>query len=877
MTTSPTLDLTGRPVSRARSRSHIPVFPFTPVSRHRLHTALDSVADRGHGGVLLICGAVGIGKTVTVADWAANHLPQTHPDTRTAWITVRDQMSLWAELRARLQLRGLGAGRPAAGIGEADTLLEALAAQRTPTVLIIDDAHLITDPLALAGLEYFLQNAPESVTTVLCARFDPPIRWHLLDLHSRLTRWSARDLALSAGEAAQLCDGHECELDGDTLDTLMSLTEGWAALVRIAAIYLTANTVDHTDALAALARPPHAFADILVGELIDTLSPSLRQFLTCTSIPEEFTEQLADDLVGGGAAHQLYELNRLNFPMTSLSRGGAVWFSYHPMLRAYFLAEANRLGPDLCADLHLRAARQLMATGELWAALRHLLAVPDRRPLASFLADHALALVLADHGEALFDALAGAAPEVLTDPFLRLLQATDALLHGDSGSAQAYRDSTRLQADDEPVSLAGPYRLDALGAAVNAELAVATGTAPESTALPERLPPADRPDLDGYLAVTTGTVLVLRGELARGEERLRVALTRTRSRCHPRLRLIAVTRLAVTAGLAGSITTMRQRAERARAIARDHDLLDLPEAVHATALEAYGAYLQGTDPQPGRIEILCAERIRRDGTPGPVAGWLPHTVGTLLHCQCATDRATATDRLRRSIGRVLDADPPPALSGGLLGAAVWTLLGVNEAPTAQRLVERARAVLGRTPDTVLAGAALAAFAGNHQAVVTQVEPLLTATPAAHPVSRLTALLLDARAHHQLGNDPKSREAVEQGLRIAAGHQITRPFFDVPGAVELLDYYAGCFGHHSAFADTVRASHHAHRRTDHPPLTATEATILRQLPSGRTTQHIADDLGVSINTVKTHLRGIYAKLGTSSRMETLEEARRSGLL
>ncbi|MGI5219600.1 LuxR C-terminal-related transcriptional regulator [Nocardia sp. CA-290969] len=876
MTTSPTLDPTGRPIARARPRSHIPVFPFDPVPRPRLHAGLDAVVERRHGGVLLVCGAVGVGKTVAVADWAATHLPRVRPDARIAWLTVRDQTALWPELRSRLGVRAAGSGQPAAGVGEADSIRTALAAGAEPTVLVIDDAHLITDPLALAGLEYFLQYAPPTLTTIVCARFEPPIRWHLLQLQSRLTRWSAHDLALSAEEAARLCEGHDCGLDPQALHTLMNLTEGWAALVRIAAIYLTASPSENADALTALARPPHAFADLLVGELIDTLSPALRHFLTCTSVPEEFTEQLADDLVGGGAAHLLYELDRINFPMTSLSRGGKVWYSYHPMLRAYFLAEANRLGPDLCADLHLRAARRLTATGELQAALTHLLAVPDHRPLGSFLAENALALVFADHGESLFDALAAAAPDVLTDPFLRLLQATDALLHGGSGTAQAYRDSARILADDDPHSVAGPYRLETLTAAVDAELAVATGADTEPIVFPDRMPPADRPDLDGYLAVTTGTALALRGELARGEERLRIALSRTRSRCHPRLRLIAVTRLAVTAGLAGSITTMRQRAERACAIARDHDLLDLPETVHATALEAYGAYLQGSDPQPEQIRILCAEHIRRDGTPGPVAGWLPHVVGSLLDCQCGDDRSAAVDRLRRSIGRLLDADPAPVLGGGLLSAAVWALLGANESAAARRLVERGRTVLGITPDTVLSTAALTSIGGNHHAVIGQVEPVLT-QPATHPVARITAWLLYARAHHHLGNDAKTREAVDNALRIGATHRIARPFFDVPGTVDLLDYYAGCFGHCSAFADSVRAGHRSRRRVQHPPLTATELRILQQLPSGRTTQHIADDLSVSINTVKTHLRGIYAKLGTRSRMETLQEARRSGLL
>ena len=61
------------------------------------------------------------------------------------------------------------------------------------------------------------------------------------------------------------------------------------------------------------------------------------------------------------------------------------------------------------------------------------------------------------------------------------------------------------------------------------------------------------------------------------------------------------------------------------------------------------------------------------------------------------------------------------------------------------------------------------------------------------------------------------------------------------------------------------------------LTDAELTVLEQLPSGRTALQIAQDLGVSINTVKTHLRAIYAKLGANSRADAMLRARRIGLL
>lgn len=144
-----------------------------------------------------------------------------------------------------------------------------------------------------------------------------------------------------------------------------------------------------------------------------------------------------------------------------------------------------------------------------------------------------------------------------------------------------------------------------------------------------------------------------------------------------------------------------------------------------------------------------------------------------------------------------------------------------------------------------------------------------------------ARLLEATSHAALGNSLKAYEAMATALSCAEPEHLIRPFVEVPAALDLLATFSGRFGHDDAFADRIRL-HPAARRerecaTAHPGLTTTELTVLKQLPSGRTTQQIADDLGVSINTVKTHMRGIYGKLGTSTRTEALDQARRTGLL
>lgn len=864
-------------VGPAGGPTDIPALPFTPIPRPALFTALDEFTATAQGRVLMICSPVGSGKTVLLSDWAGRVNRRAHNRLRVAWLTIAEQPNsageLWSDLRRRLGLTPKASDRLSTPTTEAAELAADIERLGRPRIVVLDDAHLLTDPLTLAGLEHLLRHAPVNLTVLICARFDPPIRWHLLELESRLIRWGADELALSAEESRRLCGEHGCDLGDAELATLMELTHGWAALIRIAAIYLAAHPGDYATALAVLARMPNSISDLLVGELIDTLPPALRQFLTHTSVPTEFTEQLADELVGGGAAFWLHELERMSYPLTAVVRDGTIWYAYHPFLRGYFLAEVNRLGASVHDDLRLRTARSLTAAGESRQAVPHLIALSDPRPLLEFLSTHALADIISGDGPALFDALAQSDAVVLEDPFILLLRTVDALLGGDFPAALAFRDALRSRSE-AGTTLAAPEVVAALTGAVDAEIAVATAGSVSGLELPPMRVSAERPELECCLAIAAATVAILRDEIDEGERRLRVALALAETGAHPRLRLRATTRLAVAAGRAGSITTMRRRAGRALALAGEHELWQTPDAAHAAAIEVFGAYLQGDVPPSGLItELLCEST----GLDGPSAGLPALIVGHLASFDQVSDRRTTADVLRNATSELLGVHPSAAVSGGLIPHVVWALLRVQEPRTAHLLVEQARTTFGDVPDVAVAAASVATAAHRPRTVLTLVEPMLSAAEPAHRLPLVAAWLLTAGANHELGNTTKAIHAMEMAVRTAAPERLVRPFLDIPGALEQLDEFAGSFGTDEDFVAAVRRNSAAAREHRHPALTTTQQRILRQLPSGRTTQQIATDLGVSINTVKTHLRGIYTKLGVNSRTEVLVEARRSGLL
>ncbi|MBP2191606.1 LuxR C-terminal-related transcriptional regulator [Nocardia goodfellowii] len=808
-----------------------------------------------------------------LTEWLARQSSGAFPGG-SAWLGLtegRPATTLWHRLSESLNLPAAAHAPLTTPLTEAAELAEQLAERALPTLLVIDDAHLATDPVTLAGLEHFLVHAPDCLTTVLAARFEPPIRWHQLALSSRLRRWTAEDLAFSPAEVAQICREHDCALDDSGIALLMSLTRGWAALVRIAALYLAARSEPPAAALTALARLPNAVSDLLTGELIDTLPPGIRMFLTYTSVPDEFTEPLADDLIGGGSAQWLHELARLNYPLMSVVRNDELWYSYHPMLRAYFRAELNRLGPEVANELHSHTALYLGSIGEAADALPHLLNLPNREPLHDFLAQHALSVILDGRGTELFEGLATLDATLLADPFIQLLHVADALSRADVPTARAHYDAMK-PARAQPSSLVSADIRAVLAAAVTAELGLATATRPERPDV-ENSAPTGQPDLDCYLAVETATTLLARGELHEGERRLRAALAAADLRAHPRLRLRVLTRLAMAAALAGTLTTLRERGEAALAFARQHDLSAAWEAAHAAALTVMGAYLQGEAQHASDLvpPIHAADRLGTDLLE-PASGSPTQLVAILT----ATEDNSAAELLRQRLSRLLDTQPT-AFSSGLVPLVVWRLLRARETYEAQLLTDHAHAVFGDTPEIALARAALAATANRSRTVLDLVRPLLASSPPAHPVHEVTAWLLHARAHHELGCAAKAREGVESGLRRAAGEQIVRPFLDVPGALTLLDAFAGSFGRYDGFAAALRRHPLVHRTSQHPSLTDTELKVLRHLPSAHSTQQIADDLGVSINTVKTHLRGIYAKLGTNSRVQVLAAARSSGLL
>jgi len=221
---------------------------------------------------------------------------------------------------------------------------------------------------------------------------------------------------------------------------------------------------------------------------------------------------------------------------------------------------------------------------------------------------------------------------------------------------------------------------------------------------------------------------------------------------------------------------------------------------------------------------------------------------------------------------------PTALTAAaaLLEQRVALRLGYSSAAAAA--ASRLGPKTGTDLERLLARAWGESAAGAFRAARATVGPLLhpSAQPA-WPAAVVEAWLVVSRAALEDGDRPRARQALRVGLDHALELDAARPFTVAPAGVRalLVDELVGGDAR-SRFAGRVLAAQ-SDTRPGAVLLTAREQDVLSRLPSLLNLDEIADDLSVSVNTVKSHVRSIYDKLGAGTRRTAVLAAHRQGLL
>jgi LuxR family maltose regulon positive regulatory protein len=865
------------------------------------------------GRVTEVSGPAGSGKSVLLRSWTeeadlAAHVAQVpvqdeDRDPRRFWTSVAD--ALRGTVPGSALVRPVTATPDRDGWSVVEQLLADLGALRDRIWLVIDDVHALGSVAALRQLELFLTRAPAGLRFVLASRHELRLGLHRVRLEGELTEIRAASLRFSRDEARALLEAAGVRLSESALAVLHQRTEGWAAGLRLAALSL-AEHPDPERFAAEFCGGERTVAEYLLAEVLERQSEEVRRLLSRTSLLERVSGPLADRLTGGsGGERILQKLEQAGAFVVALDARRS-WFRYHPLFADLLEVELRHTEPAELAALHGTAADWFAEHGFPVEAVRHALAVQDWDRAARMLADHGLDVTLNGQAATVRQLVAlFPADAVTADAELTAVAAAAELTRGSLAEGARYLALAEAGAAAVPAQRRDQFRVTL--AVLRLYLARQRGDLRAVAEEVEQLRSVDalnaaQPGLGeelralALISLGIAELWSLRVDEAEAHLDRGVALARRIGRP-----LLEINGLAYW-GVAGSFRSPALAAERGRQaieLARRHGRSAEQLVAIAYPLVAGSFIWQG--------ELAQAERWLGEGERAlqsqvePVTRMLFHLVRGFLEIArgrvaAALAALRAADRLP---GRLLIAAHP--LTAEVRSFLLHVLVRLGETGQAEAaLTELAEEERDR-PGIRTAVAALRLAQGNPGAASAVLAPVGDkSAPGSHPVWLVSALLLEASARDAVGEREAAGSALERGLELAESDGLLFPFLLHP-VPELLDRHARQHPAHSALIRKIismlggpppaapaaaplqqlvplqRPAPAQHGLHLVEPLSQAETRVLRFLPTSLSAPEIARELYVSVNTVRTHMRHLYDKLGAHRRLEAIDRARALGLL
>jgi len=817
---------------------------------------------------------------------------------RVGWVSVErgehDAQRFWLAVIEALA-GAVGLVQPVApaptfgGRAVVDQLLSDLACLQEPAVLLVDDLHELGSADALSWLERFLGRLPPALRVVLGTREDRGLGLHRLRLAGQLTELRAPDLRFSMEEMTDLLRAEGVTLSDGGMALLYERTEGWAAGLRLAVISL-AHHPDPERLVTEFSGSERNVAGYLLAEVLERQPPEVREMLLRTSVLDRVCGPLADFLTGGsGAERMLQELEDANAFVTSLDAARS-WFRYHHLFADLLQLELRRAAPAVVGSLHRAAAQWHEQEGYIIEAIRHAQAARDWTLASRLLADH--------HIDLTFDGWTGSIAQLLTafpddlvgaDAELALVFAT-ALLNGALEKSSAYVDLARRLADTVPGERRPGFDLLLAGlrlvlARWHGDLETALQTRPLVEAALAAQPAGERALGDEMRCVALanlGVAELWSSRLDDARRDLEDALALARRAGRPWLEIPCLAHLGIAGPVTGlSLLAGLELSQEAVRIVDAHGWGEDPVIVTALATGAMALLWLGRLDEAEQWLERAGRTLRPGGEPGTelivdyARGLLCFARGSLGDALAALRAATRMEGLLAGEhafapvvrARVLQAQ---ARLGDLAGArAALDDLGEQERD------------LG---DMRVAAAVIHLAQGEPEGAIGVLAPVLDrSAPVLHGPSTVTeAQLLDAVARERLGEQRLAEASLERALDLAEPEGVLLPFILVP-VQPLLERLRGRLTAHPALRrgilDVLAGSAPPHRAPagSIEELSESELRVVRYLPTNLKASEIAAELFVSTNTVRTHLRHIYAKLDAHDRAEAVARARELGLL
>ncbi len=864
-----------------------PLFKIRPplrglgaLERPRLEDALTAAADAHR--LTLVAAPAGYGKSTLLGDWVRKC------DLPCAWLSL-DRFDTQP---ARLFQGVVGAIQAAAGpfplpgteavmaldqslatdrAASYDLLLGALEQLTEPIVLVIDDVHLAGPALATGIVGVLSASAPPALRLILSGRGHPSIQLERLRYGEGLGEIGAAELAFTRDEVARFAEslGQGAELDAGSLWTL---TGGWPVAVHASLSALAEASHAPGGITKTLpAQPP--LADYIAEEVLGQFEPSLVDFVLRATSCDWLGRRLAIELHGRPDGGILLEtcLRHGLFIEEHAYRGGESMYRWHPLFAAQCRRILERRDPLLADRLHRVAARYYQDTDVSECVARALQAHAPRLAVLS-LGEHWLEFLLRNGAPALEQVCRDLPHPWNDDPEMLMIGSVCRAIDGDVAAASEL--TRRALARTSVLDDARRRKLD------------------RCRALFEPLPTGRRfdvrtPDADGrakadaatedYPATSSGLFLLAQAEfrLHRVGDQAAVLLQSSTgaSKNLGEMEVCAEAELALAFAAGGDLAAAEDHATRA--LERADGLGGGSQEQMAAAWLARGIVFYWRDELKGaRAHLAKAQRLGSTSPLGPLIA----VYRVLVDC------ATGDQAHLAESGAALETFHDQGRYGGSWDA----FYTVARAKVAEAEGDLDGALTLVRP----------MGAGGHAPLVdTLLAELLRRGGEVGTAERCTKALIDRHRNrfldtsmslteallaHRHGDDARVHERIEHAVHRAEPQSVVRSFTERREELaELLIQHAVWGTTHESFVAARMARHTQgppHLRTrSYWTLTDREREVLAYMRSVMTAAEIAEALFISVNTVKTHERSIYRKLGAAGRRDALKTAAERGIV
>jgi LuxR family maltose regulon positive regulatory protein len=878
------------------TKFYLPPEPAGFVARPQLLEELDEALTHR---LTLVSAPAGAGKTTLVSTWAQSAHKK---GAAIGWLSLDDADNDPGRFLdytvACLEEGGLvidiAAIPPGLG-GQAQVehvladFIRGLMPLKREAMLILDDYHLIQNIEVHTALEYLIEHVPPRLHLVILTRSDPPLELARMRVAGQLVEVRMEHLRFSAQEAAAfLKKAAGVQLTEADVAVLNERTEGWIAGLQMAAISMRGR--EDVAAFVAAFTGSHRFVfDYLLEQVLNFQSPEVREFLLKTSVLERLSAPLCDAVAetGGTARGMLDTLERANLFLVPLDEERG-WYRYHHLFSDLLKLMLERTHPGLSKELHHRASHWYEAQEMLPEALHHSLVAGDMELVAQIVSDNVLALV--EHAEIVpimtqIDSIPREHRASL--PWLEV-----ALAWGLAYTAQNQRAGLILSlAEQHMEGLSSDKREKMLGhiAAVRAYLAWTNGDeSEEAVAFAEkaaRLLPAEETAVRALNLTTLGNALIQNADDPRAADVLEQALL-----------------LAQQAG-------------------QSHVVMQAASGL------AYAYILLGKSHQ---AQIVCAEAIeiaelyqRRNARPLTTAASVYALLSRVWLEAGEFEKALQIAHIGMALSKVWGQVDTIMMCSQYL---VYALAFTNQVEEARKIIQDSRKIAQKGPPWHLRtldyvelqiyldsdpqnAVEIQQEAARKQETVLKSSPLLTARVLIKQSQSIDALvllereqanagkyghyrntwlfILKALAYFQQKDHVAALNSLKQALELAESENEVTAFVREGAAMEKLLRLARAKSIAPEFVQRLLAAFESRRKHKPEPALVTEALIeplserelevLQNLNSYLSTPEIADSLVVSANTVRTHIKNIYGKLGVHGRSGAVRRAMELGLL